>query len=129
MRTDRRFRLELWQQFIVGAVFGWKRADGTRRFRTVYDEIARKNGKSSLLAGVGLFLLVADGEPGAEVYAAATKREQARIIFGEAQRMGRKSPPLLDLVEVYNLNISVPTTESKFEPLSSDDKTADGLNP
>lgn len=125
----RRFRLEPWQKFIVGSVFGWMRADGTRRFRTVYDEIARKNGKSSLLAGVGLFLLVADGEPGAEVYAAATKREQARIIFGEAQRMVRKSPPLLELVEVYNLNISVPTTESKFEPLSSDDKTADGLNP
>ena len=125
----RQFRLEPWQKFIVGAEFGWMRADGARRFRTVYDEIARKNGKSSLLAGVGLSLLVADGEPGAEIYAAATKREQARIIFGEAQRMVRKSPPLLDLAEVYNLNISVPTTESKFEPLSSDDKTADGLNP
>ncbi len=60
-------------------MFGWKRADGTRRLRTVYDEVGRKNGKSTLCAGVGIYCLCTDGEEGAEVYAAATKRDQARI--------------------------------------------------
>lgn len=118
-----------WQQFVVGSVFGWKRADGTRRFRTVYEEVPRKNGKSTKLAGIGLVLLVFDVELGAEIYTAATKKDQARIIFGEAQRMVRKSGALLDKVDVFKLNLSVPSTESKFEPLSSDEKTADGLNP
>ncbi|WP_027718761.1 Hint domain-containing protein [Desulfovirgula thermocuniculi] len=65
------FQLEPWQQFIVGSIFGWMRADGTRRYRTAYIEVPRKNGKSTLAAGVGLYLFVADGEPGSEVYSAA----------------------------------------------------------
>ena len=77
------FVLQPWQAFVVGAVFGWKRADGLRRFRTAYVEVARKNGKSALLAGIALYALIADGEPGAHVYAAATTRDQARIVFGE----------------------------------------------
>jgi len=122
-------QLAPWQQFIVGSVFGWKTAHGTRRFRTVHEEVPRKNGKSTMLAGIGLYCLVADGEPGAEVYAAATKKDQARIIFGEAQRMVRRSAPLAGIIDVFKLNLSVEATASKFEPLSSDDKTADGLNP
>lgn len=118
-----------WQRFVVGSVHGWKRADGTRRFRTVYEEVPRKNGKSTKLAGVGLDMLLCDGEPGAEVYAAATKRDQARIIFDEARRMVAASPELARLVARYKLNLSVDGTASKFEPMSSDDKTADGLNP
>lgn len=118
-----------WQKFTIGSVFGWQRKDGTRRFRSVYEEVPRKNGKSTKLAGVGIVLLAFDGELGAEVYTAATKKDQARIIFGEAQRMVRKSGPLLDKIDVFKLNLSVPKTESKFEPLSSDEKTADGLNP
>ncbi len=110
-------------------MFGWKRADGTRRFRTAYLEVAKKNGKSTMLAGIGLFLLVADGEEGAEVYSIATKRDQARIIFGEAQRMVRHSPQLLETVSVFKHNLSVDSTGSKFEPLSSDEKSGDGLNP
>ena len=66
-------QLGLWQQFILWVLFGWKRADGTRRFRVGYTEVARKDGKSTIAAGIGLYLLVADGEPGAEVYTAATK--------------------------------------------------------
>lgn len=66
------FVLQPWQQFVVGSVFGWKRADGLRRFRTAYVEVARKNGKSALLAGIALYALIADGEAGAHVYAAAT---------------------------------------------------------
>jgi len=65
------FRLEPWQQFILWVLFGWKREDGMRRFRTSYLEVARKNGKTSLAAGIGLYLLLADGEPGAEIYSAA----------------------------------------------------------
>ena len=123
------FVLSPWQKFVVGSVFGWKRKDGTRRFRVVYEEVPRKNGKSTKLAAVGIYCLTADGEPGAEVYAAATRREQARIIFSEAQNMVRKSADLLDIVTVYRMNMNVPSTFSKFEPLSSDDRTLDGLNP
>lgn len=65
------FELEPWEMFIAGAIFGWKRSDGFRRFRTIYVEVARKNGKSTLLAGIALYLFIADGEPGAEVYTAA----------------------------------------------------------
>lgn len=118
-----------WQRFEIGSVFGWKRRDGTRRFRYVYVELPRKNGKSTLLAGVGLDMLTCDGEQGAEIYAAATKRDQARIIFDEAKRMVTASPDLLRIVSRFKLNLSVDVTNSKFEPLSSDENTLDGLNP
>lgn len=118
-----------WQAFIVGSVFGWKRDDGMRRFRTAYGEIGRKNGKSTLAAGIGLLALIADGELGAEVYAAATKKDQAEIIFGEAKRMARSSLALRSRLSIFKRNLSVDSTASKFEPLSSDEKTLDGLNP
>jgi phage terminase large subunit-like protein len=121
--------LSPWQKFVIGSVFGWKRADGTRRFRYVYEELPRKNGKSTKLAGVGLDMLACDGEPGAEIYAAATKRDQARIIFDEAKRMVASSPDLAATIARYKLNLSIDATASKFEPLSSDDRTLDGLNP
>jgi len=118
-----------WQKFSIGSVFGWKRADGTRRFRYIYEEVPRKNGKSTKLAGVGLDMLVCDGEPGGEVYAAATKRDQARLIFDEAKRMVASSPALRSAIARFKLNLSVEQTSSKFEPLSSDSRTLDGLNP
>ena len=79
---------------MVGCLFGWKRSDGLRRFRTAYCAVPRKNGKSTLSAGIGLYLLVADGEHGAEIYSAATSRDQARIVFDEAKRMVGSSPAL-----------------------------------
>jgi phage terminase large subunit-like protein len=118
-----------WQKFVVGNVFGWKRKDGTRRYRYIYEEVPRKNGKSTKLAGVGLDMLVCDGELGAEIYAAATKRDQARIIFDEAKRMVAASPDLAAEVRRFKLNLSIDRTGSKFEPLSSDERTLDGLNP
>lgn len=127
--AGRVIELAPWQQFCVGSVFGWIREDGFRRFRVVYEEVARKNGKSTKLAGIGVYALVADHEPGAEVYAVATKKDQARIIFNEAQRMVRSSPALRSLVGVFKLNLSIDQTASKFEPLSADEKTLDGLNP
>jgi phage terminase large subunit-like protein len=123
------FILGPWQRFVIGSVLGWKRADGTRRFRYVYEELPRKNGKSTLLAGIGLSMLIADNELGAEVYAAATKKDQARIIFDEARRMVAQSPPLALAINRFKLNLSIDQTGSKFEPLSSDEKTLDGLNP
>lgn len=119
---------EPWQQFLLWNLFGWKRADGLRRFRAAYIEVPRKNGKSTLLAGVGLYLLVADGEPGAEVYSAATKRDQAIIIHGEATRMVKKSPALSRMIRVFKNNLSIAGTASKYEPLGADTDSMDGLN-
>lgn len=90
--------------------------------------MARKNGKSTLLAGVGLYLLVADGEPGAEVYTAATKRDQSRIIFQESQRMVRQSPDLKQIVTSVKDNLAYLSTFSKYEPVGRDSDTLDGLN-
>jgi len=120
--------LEPWQQFVVWNLFGWRREDGTRRFRTAYLEVARKNGKSTMAAGIGLYLLVADGEPGAEVYSAATKRDQARITHSEATRMVKSSPSLRKRLTVFKDNIHIQDTASKYEPLSSDYNSLDGLN-
>src|SRR5262245_29349196 len=106
----RALMLAPWQKFVLGSVFGWKRADGTRRYRYVYEEIARKNGKSTMLAAVGLLALLCDDEPGAEVYAAATKRDQARIIFDEARRMVGTSRELSAEVRRFKLNLSVDET-------------------
>lgn len=120
--------LSPWQAFGTAMVFGWKRADGTRRFRTSYDEEARKNGKTTKAAGVGLYLLVADGEPGAEVFTAATKLDQAKIAHSEATRMVKSSPDLRKRVQVYRDNLSIANTASRFEPLGADSDTLDGLN-
>lgn len=120
--------LEPWQQFCLWMLFGWKRADGTRRFRTFYLEVARKNGKTTQAAGVGLYLLTADGEAGAEVYTAATKRDQARIAHGEAMRMVQRSPQLKREVRQNKDNLHVLATASKFEPLGRDADSLDGLN-
>jgi phage terminase large subunit-like protein len=126
--SGRRFELQGWQQFIVGSLFGWKRADGLRRFRTAYVEVARKNGKSSLLAGISLLALVADGEPGAHVYAAATTRDQAKIVFSEAERMVAASPALSARITRTVNNLAVLSTSSWFRPLSADSGKMDGLN-
>lgn len=122
------FVLEPWQTFILANLFGFKRADGTRRFREAHIEVARKNGKTTFMAGIALYMLVADDEPGAEVYSIATKREQSKIVFDEAVRMRGKSPMLASRVQSFRNNLSVLATSSKFEPESADHGTADGKN-
>jgi len=118
-----------WQQFILYVVFGWrKKSDGTRRFRTVYLEVPRKNGKTTLAAGIGLYLLDGDNEPGAEVYVAATKYDQAKLCHTEAIRMVKSSPLLRDHINVHRNNLSIDATASKFEPVGRDHDTLDGLN-
>lgn len=121
--------LEPWQQFHLWVLFGWKwEATGYRRFRISYLEVARKNGKTTEAAGVGLKCFDFDGEPGAEVYTAATKKDQAKIAHSEAVRMVRKSKHLRRRFTVYKDNISCLSTDSKFEPLSKDSDSLDGLN-
>lgn len=120
--------IEPWQQFLIALLIGWKRADGTRRFRTSYLEVARKNGKTTLAAGLGLYLMLADGEPGAEIYSVATKRDQARISHSEATRMAKSSPAISREVTIFRDNIHILDTASKFEPLGADADTLDGLN-
>lgn len=122
------FELQPWQCFVIGSLYGWKRADGLRRFRTAYVEVARKNGKSVLLAGTALYALIADHELGAHVYAAATTRDQARIVFSEAERMVSASAPLRARVTPTVNNLAVLRTSSWFRPLSADATKMDGLN-
>jgi phage terminase large subunit-like protein len=92
-------------------------------------ELGRKNGKSALAAALGVYLLVADGEQGAEVYSSATKRDQARIVFQFAKEIVNQSPRLSEHIKVQRTNMSVMRTRSKFEPLSSEGDTLDGLSP
>lgn len=124
------FILEDWQKDeIIRPLFGWKRMDdGTRRYRKAYIEIPRKNGKSTMAAGIALFLLFADEEPGAEVYSAAADRDQAGIVFEEAKRMVEAASQLDQLAEVYKRSIVVPGTMSVYRVLSADVKTKHGLN-
>lgn len=117
-----------WQVFRLGSIFGWKREDGWRRFRTAYNQVARKNGKSTEAAGVGLYGLIADNEAGAGVYSAATTREQARIVFEEADRMVKKSPELAAVLERFKSSLYFEQTESIFAPLAAEDSNLDGLN-
>ncbi len=124
------FTLSPWQQFVVWCLFGWKRQDGLRRFRRSYIEVPRKNGKSTLAAGIALYMMVADGEPGAEIYSAATKRDQAKISWSEATRMVKASPALSAMIRHYRAsdNLSIEATACKFMPLGADADTMDGLN-
>ena len=123
------FIMELWQKALMAATFGIvHKIDETRKFQEVVLIVARKNGKSTLAAAVGLYLQVADGEPGSEVYAAATKRDQAKIIWLEAKRMVKKSPALLKKIKPLVAELVSEYNESSFKPLGSDSDTLDGLN-
>lgn len=127
--AGQRFVLSPWQQAYLWVLFGWEKADtGLRRFRTSYLEISRKNGKSTMSAGVALYLLECDGEQGAQVYSAATKRDQAKLVHSEAVRMVRASKPLSRHITLRADNMFDLKTNSKFEPLSSDYNSLDGLN-
>lgn len=129
--AGQKIRLEPWQIWILTTVFGWRRtADGGRRFRRVYIEVPRGNGKSSLSSGVALYCLLADKEPGAEVYSFATTRDQAGIVFNDAKRMVQQTASLRSHfgVEVLSHALYVPKTNSTFQAKSADGSTLDGLN-
>lgn len=123
--------LEAWQKFILCNVFGWVHKEtGLRRFRTAYIEVPRKNAKSTLSSGVALYCLGPDDEAGAEVYSAATTRDQAKIVFNDARAMAIKTPEYRSKYGVGVLTNSLPraSTSSFFQPLSADSHTLDGLN-
>ena len=123
------FIMELWQKALVAATFGiLHKIDGTRKFQEVMLIVGRKNGKSTLAAAIGLYMQIADGEPGAECYAVATKRDQAKIIWLEAKRMVKKSPALLKRIKPLVAELVSEFNESSFKPLGSDSDTLDGLN-
>lgn len=124
------FILEEWQkERIIRPLFGWKKkSDGTRRYRTAYIEVPRKNGKSTLAAGLALLLLLIDGEPGAEVYSAAADTDQARIVFSQARQMAEASPQLLKRTELYKNTILYPQANAVYRVLSADAPTKHGLN-
>jgi len=122
---DKPFMLEPSQQFIIGAVFGWKRLDGLRRFRVAYIEEAKSNGKSPLAGGIGLYMTIADGKDRAQVYSAAVDREQAQILFRDAVAMVDRSPMLSERLErsggkAREWNLYDPVTGSYFRPISSE---------
>lgn len=125
-----RFRLEDWQVFMLVNLFGWVHVvTGLRRFRRWYEEVARKNGKSPIGAIIELYLTFADGEPGAQVYSFATKKEQAKVVWGTAREMIRKEPEFAALGAAYNtLAIYSLTSHSSFKPLARDHGSLDGLN-
>lgn len=131
----RPLRLDPSQAFIIGSIFGWKRADATRRFRRAYIEQGKGNGKSPLAGGIGLYGLTSDGEGGAQIYAAAAKKEQAAILFQDACKMVRKSPALDKRLAFSGglgreFNIAHHKTGSFFRPISKDaGKTGSGPRP
>jgi len=126
------FTLVPWQTFVVGSIFGWYKADGFRRFRSAYVETAKGSGKTPLAAGIGLFGLVLDGEPAAEIYSAANDRDQAKIVWKDAWRMVKGSPELDDLIsspdrgDVQIGTLTIPKESSVFKPVSAEHRGLDG---
>jgi len=130
-RQARLIRLEDWQCFILSTAFGWLHAgSGLRRFQTIYIEVPRKNAKTTLSAPVALYMLTADGEQGAEIVAAATKKDQAKIAFSIAHTMVRKDEEFRIAFGVQTRvnSITCLENESKFEPIDSRGTTQDGAN-
>lgn len=129
------FSLAPAQAFIVGCLFGWKKADGFRRFRRAYIEQGKGNGKSPLVGGIGLYGLMADGEAGAEIYSAGATKEQAGVLFRDAVKMVRKSPDLdkrlkMSGGEGREFNVAYLKNSSFFRPVSRETKkTGSGPRP
>ena len=120
--------LQPWQEFITGSIFGWMRPDGNRLIRFVYAAVPKKNGKSTFAAGIGNLMAFFDGEAGAEVYAAATKRDQAKIVWSEAKRSIQRSEFLRRRIQVLTNNLSSSETDSFFIALGADKDNTDGIN-
>ena len=127
--AGKKIRLELWQKAFVCALFGFvDRKTGYRRFTEAILYVARKNGKSTFAAGILLYLLVADNEPGAEVYTVATKRDQAALIYDEAVNMVRQSPLLAKRLKKRRADLYYEARMAKMQALGKNSNTMDGLN-
>lgn len=130
VKTYQKIRLEDWQVFILVNLFGWlEKSSGLRRFRRAYEEVARKNAKSTMAAGIALYLVSADDESGAQVYSFATKKEQAKIVWSTAHAMMQREPDFGQLgLQASKTSIYNTETNSKFEPLARGFESLDGLN-
>ena len=122
------FDLAPWQAFVVGSIWGWKDKDGLRKYRRAYVTLGRKNGKSTLAAGIAILMANFDGEQAAQCFIGASKIDQAKIIFEEAKRMIGSSPHLRDIADRRAVQINFDSTNSFIRPLGSD-RAFDGLNP
>jgi len=124
------FYLEPWQRAIVGTMFGWKRADGLRRYREAFVYVPRKNGKTPLAAGIILYALFCDHEPGAQIYSAAAEREQAALVYRHAAGMIARQPLLDSRAKVYKTfkSIEYPAENSLYKALSAESETKHGFS-
>lgn len=127
--AGKNFILEPWQKFIIGSVFGWKRkSDHLRRFKYVYIEIPRKNGKSILSAGILLATLILDQESGYEGYTLATKQDQAKIVWSDADVLAKSCSTLKKKLNFKQNLIEYPLLHGTIKPLASESRKLDGLN-
>lgn len=127
--AGRPFRLEAWEEHdIIRPLFGWKRKNGTRRYRRAFVWVARKNGKTELAAGIALLILLGDAEPGGQVFSIASEKDQAAIVFKKAINMVARSPTLAGLLETYKESIYCGQLNASFRPLSGKAEGKHGLN-
>ena len=120
--------LEDWQKKIIGDLFGWKTEEGLRKYRTAFIEVPRKNGKSTLCAAIGLYMLFADSERGSEIYSAAGDRAQAGIVFEIAKQMILNNDELTSRAKVFRNSITNESKGNFYQAISSDSKTKHGFN-
>jgi phage terminase large subunit-like protein len=120
------FVLSPWQQFIVGSLFGWYASTGFRRFRVAYIEVSKGAGKTPMFAGCLLYMLVADGERGAQLFCAAVTKDQAKLAFTDCERMVQASPHLKALIDQKVNNLAVLETGSFIRPISAEKRGLDG---
>lgn len=120
--------LELWEKALLAVIFGFVDIEGNRKYREAILIVGKKNGKSLIASGIGLYMMIADNEPGSEVYAVANTREQAKIIWTEAKRMVRKSPALKKRIKGLVGELKSDFNDSVFKPAASDSDNLDGLN-
>jgi len=121
-------KLELFQKAFISALFGFIDKNGIRKYKESLFYVARKNGKSVMLAGIAIFCLIADGEGGAEIYSIATKKDQARLIFEECCNMVQQSKELSECVKKRKTDLYFSANFSKMQPLGKNADTLDGLN-
>lgn len=120
--------LELWEKALLASIFGFIDIEGNRKYREALLIVGKKNGKSLIASGIGLYMMIADNEPGSEVYAVANTREQSKIIWTEAKRMVRKSPALRKRIKGLVGELKSDFNDSTFKPAASDSDNLDGLN-
>lgn len=122
-------KLELFQKAFISALFGFiSKETGLRRYRESMFYVARKNGKTTLLSGIALYMMIADGEGGSEVFSVATKKDQARLLFDETHNMVKQSQDLSNHIKKRKTDLYFPLSFSRFQPLGKNSDTLDGLN-